>query len=169
MSKNINLNKDEAISEIIDRITKGESLRSILPVKKRPEHLPALKTFLDWVAQDDNLSKHYARACEVRADLMFEEMFEIADDSTNDYMLRKIGNDEVEVENKEVIARSRLRIDTRKWALSKMNPKKYGDALKLSGDNDSPIQVKHTVDLTKLNDEELRTILELQRKVGISE
>lgn len=169
MSKNPNLNKEEAISEVIDRITKGESLRSILPVKNRPEYLPALKTFLDWVAQDDVLSKQYVRACEVRADLMFEEMFEIADDSTNDYMLKKIGNDEIEVENKEVIARSRLRIDTRKWALSKMNPRKYGDALKLSGDNESPIQVKHTVDLTKLNDEELRTILELQRKVGIGE
>ena len=59
---------------------------------------------------------------------MFEEMFDIADDSSNDYMAKQYGDGvEVQVLNSENIQRSRLRIDTRKWALSKMNPKKYGD------------------------------------------
>jgi hypothetical protein len=35
--------------------------------------------------------------------------------------------------NGEHVQRSRLRLDARKWALSKMAPKKYGDKLELGG------------------------------------
>ena len=33
----------------------------------------------------------------------------------------------------------RVKIDTRKWAMSKLAPKKYGDSLKLQGDKDNPL------------------------------
>ena len=141
MSKNKELNKDLAIEEILDRISKGESLRSVLPQDNRPTHLPAAKTFLEWVAFDEALSKQYTRARELRADVIFDEMIEIADDGSNDLMTITKGLTEYETENKEVVNRSRLRIDTRKWILSKMNPKKYGDSLKLSGDSESPLDV----------------------------
>ena len=136
--------KKEIIIEILDRITKGESLRSILPAKGRNEYLPERTTFIAWLSDDKELSNQYARACEIRADMIFDEIFEMADDSTNDFMLKKIGNEDVEIENKEAIARSRLRIDARKWALSKMNPKKYGEKLELSGDAENPIAVTQT-------------------------
>ena len=54
----------------------------------------------------------YARAREERADLLFEELFEIAD---------KPCTNQVEVQQQ------RNRLDTRKWALSKLAPRKYGD------------------------------------------
>ena len=54
----------------------------------------------------------YARAREERADRLFEELFEIAD---------KPCTNQVEVQQQ------RNRLDTRKWALSKLAPRKYGD------------------------------------------
>jgi hypothetical protein len=71
----------------------------------------------------------YAHAKEVQADNIADDMIEIADDASNDYMKVVKGEVEYEIENKEVTNRSRLRIDTRKWLLSKLVPKKYGDKI----------------------------------------
>lgn len=60
---------------------------------------------------------------------MADEMFDIADDGSNDLMTVTKGDESYDIENKEVIGRSRLRVDTRKWYLSKLAPKRYGDKL----------------------------------------
>ena len=73
---------------------------------------------------------------------MFEEMLEIADDGSNDWMERtgKDGETGDKVVDHEHVSRSKLRVDTRKWMLARMAPKKYGDAtnIKLSGDAENP-------------------------------
>lgn len=130
---------------ICARIMDGESLRAVC----RDEEMPSRMTVLRWVASNEAFRDQYARACEIRADLLFDEMFEIADDATNDYMLQasKDAGDEDGVSlkagfNSENVQRSRLRIDTRKWALSKMNPKKYGDKIQHAGaDGEGPIVI----------------------------
>jgi hypothetical protein len=96
-------------------------------------------TIAGWLRDDEELQKRYARACDVRAQAIFEGMLEIADDGSNDWMLRNFGDDARWVENGEAIRRSALRIDTRKWLLGKMKPKVYGDKLELSGDPDAPL------------------------------
>lgn len=120
--------KNELINTICERISEGNSLRSVLD----PKDMPSMPTFYKWIDDNDERIKQYARACETRADVIFDEMFDIADDGTNDFVKKDIG-DGVQVDqlNSEHIQRSRLRIDTRKWALSKMNPKKYGDRLNI--------------------------------------
>ena len=119
---------DPIFDKICDRIELGESLRSVL----RSKDMPSSKTFYQWIDNDDEKVKQYARATELRADDIFDAMFEIADDGTNDFIAHDIGDGVlVEKLNTEHIQRSRLRIDTRKWALSKMNPKKYGDKTEL--------------------------------------
>jgi hypothetical protein len=65
---------------------------------------------------------------------MADELLEIADDASNDFMERKGKDGEaVMVVDHDHIARSRLRVDTRKWLLSKALPKVYGDKLELAG------------------------------------
>jgi len=109
----------ELATQISSRMCQGESLRSIC----RDESMPAISTVMLWVAQDrEGFSEQYAKACEARAHYWADEMLDIADDGTNDYMERE----GVEFVNGEAIARSRLRVDTRKWLLSKMLPK-YSD------------------------------------------
>lgn len=65
----------------------------------------------------------YARAREAQADKHAEDILAIADDGSND----TYQTDDGEVTNHDVIARSRLRVDARKWLASKMAPKKYGE------------------------------------------
>lgn len=94
--------------------------------------MPARSTVQSWLAKHEEFSDQYARACQIRQEELFDEIFEIADDGSNDWMDRQVGDQTVEVVNQEAIQRSKLRIDTRKWALSKMNPKKYGEKLDLN-------------------------------------
>jgi hypothetical protein len=59
---------------------------------------------------------------------MFDELNEIADDGSNDYMEKeRQDGSSFTVVDSEHIQRSRLRVDTRKWYLSKVLPKKFGD------------------------------------------
>jgi hypothetical protein len=137
--------KQNAIDEILHKITEGNSIRHIL---RDNESLPSRKTFLEWLAKDKDLSSQYARTCDVRADIIFDEMMDIADDGTNDYMTKQIGDGiEIQVLNTEHIQRSRLRIDTRKWILSKMNPKKYSDKIDLTSDGNEIKQAPTIINL----------------------
>lgn len=117
--------KKEAIEQILRRMCDGESVRSILDEANR-NFLPAYKTFIEWIDADEALRKQYARAMELRADKIFDEILEIADESNSDVTIDEEGKIRVDG---ETVSRSRLRVDARKWALSKMQPKKYGDKL----------------------------------------
>lgn len=120
--------------EICSRLAEGESLRSIC----RDEKMPAISTVMYWLLDEDKkvFLEQYETARAIQADLMAEELIEIADDGTNDYMEKLLQSGEtIEVVNTEHIQRSRLRVDTRKWVASKLKPKKYGEKLDLTSDN----------------------------------
>ena len=110
----------ETASLICARMADGESLRSIC----RDDSMPALSTVFLWVSKHSEFSEQYKLAMASRADAMFEDMIDIADDGRNDYIVNGDGEERF---NTEHVQRSRLRLDTRKWMLSKMLPKKYGD------------------------------------------
>jgi len=114
--------KDKNISfkRVIKAIEGGKPLRQVLKEKDTPS--PA--TFYKWIDKDQNMLKRYVRACELRADSIFEDLLSIADDGSNDTYTDSKGRERTD---QEVIGRSRLRVDARKWMLAKMNPKKYGD------------------------------------------
>ncbi len=79
---------------------------------------------------------------------MADETVEISDDGRNDWMERQSEEDkERYVLNGEHVQRSRLRVDTRKWLLSKALPKMFGDKItqELTGKDGGPIT---TADLT---------------------
>lgn len=63
--------------------------------------------------------------------MLFEEILDIADDASNDWMERQSEKSAGWELNGDHVQRSRLRIDARKWMLGKMQPKKYGDKLEL--------------------------------------
>ena len=79
-----------------------------------------------------------------------DEITEISDDGTNDWMTIQRGGEAVEVENKEVLNRSRLRVDTRKWLMSKIAPKKYAERIAHTGPTgEGPVQVQWLDSQTK--------------------
>lgn len=108
-------------------MAEGESLRAIC----RLDHMPSIGAVLRWISEDDKLKEQYARAMAVRADAIFEELLDIADDGQNDWMEKQLNNgDTITVANHEHITRSRLRVDARRWMLGKMEPKKYSDLMR---------------------------------------
>lgn len=85
--------------------------------------------FEKWLDSDELNQRQYARAREKRADLIFEEMKEIADKQDKDVYIDHEGKERID---HNVIHRNKLQIDTRKWMLAKMQPKKYGDKIDIT-------------------------------------
>lgn len=118
---------------ICDRLSTGQSLREIC----RSDGMPNAVTVFRWIQSNEDFRKQYTLAREAQADYLFDEIVEIADDATNDWMVRKNGEGaEADALNHEHVTRSRLRIDARKWAASKLAPKKYGDKVIMDGDGE---------------------------------
>ena len=91
------------------------------------DDLPDKTTVNLWRYKYSEFSTQYAQAKFKQADLLAEEMLDIADDGTNDWM-ESFGEDgSINWKlNGEHVQRSRLRIDTRKFLASKLLPKQYG-------------------------------------------
>lgn len=114
--------------EICLRLSSGESLRSICSA----EHMPSRSVVHQWVVDNHaGFSDQYAKARDMGMDELADELFEISDDGSNDWMERhnKEGESLGWMLNGEAVARSRLRVDTRKWYLSKLAPKRYGEKI----------------------------------------
>lgn len=115
-----NKEKETIFNHILREIENGRPLRRII---KEDEGMPNTETFYKWIDGDEEKTKLYQRACEDRADNLFEEILDIADDSSLDEIEFKGRT----LENKEFVSRSKLRVDARKWVVARLNPKKYGD------------------------------------------
>ena len=125
----------EIAAEICRRLAEGETLRAIC----RSDDMPHESTVRSWALDDrEGFSTHYTRARELGYLRLADEILEIADDSSSDTLKDDQGNERL---NTEFVARSRIRIDTRKWLLSKCLPKVYGDKLDLSN-SDGSLTVK---------------------------
>jgi len=112
---------DEIAYEICSLLADGMSLKKIC----NRDDMPSKSTVYKWLTEIDGFSDKYARAREDQADTLADEICDIADDNTRDVI---IGEDGREITNHDVIARSRLRVEARKWVAAKLKPKKYGDA-----------------------------------------
>ena len=117
---------DKLADKICQMIAQGQSVRSICAKKD----MISMQTFFRWLRENDKFREQYARACEERSYMHAEDIIEIADNATNDYMEKLEGDGYIF--NSENVQRSRLRIDTRKWLMSKLNPKVYGDKLDMT-------------------------------------
>ena len=136
--------------EICRRLASGESLRSIC----RSEGMPDERTVRTWALENETFSPQYAKARDIGMDAMADEIVEIADNGSNDWMERHHGEDVAWVTNGEAMGRSRLRVDTRKWLLSKIAPKRYGDRVTtaLVGADGGPIETRDVSDLEKVRE-----------------
>jgi len=123
---------------IAGRIAAGETLRQVC----RDPAMPDKSTVLRWVALHTEFQEAYALARELLLEHWADEIVDIADETSRDWTARQLGEAAIEVANHEVINRSRLRIDTRKWLMSKLAPKKYGDKVALTNGDGGPIVVK---------------------------
>ena len=128
------------IDEILSAIaTTPKSLESIC---KDIESAPSARTVYKWLEGDEELVQRYARAKESQLQVLADQLVDLAD---TDRICEKItvkadGSREVVILDQ--VERTKLQIDTRKWLLAKLNPKKYGDKVQqeLSGPEGGPIR-----------------------------
>lgn len=125
--------KENIFNIIFDTIESGKSLRYAL--LKVPL---SSKTFYEWIEEDEEKVKQYARVTELRAEALLDEMFDIVDETSHDTITTDKGQ---EIPNGEWMQRSRLRYDARKWLIGKLNPKKYGDKIQ----NEHSGEIKSTI------------------------
>lgn len=110
---------NELFEEIISDISEN-GMSAITAMKGKMSSA----TFYELIKDDSRLNK-YARATEMRAERLADETIKIADSESTD------------------VNRDRLRVDTRKWLLAKLHPKKYGERIDMTSGNEpiKPINI----------------------------
>lgn len=136
------LYSDEMARAICGWIKQGYTLRQIGALPNMPDKA----TIIRWLGEHDDFCDQYARAREIQALVMVDELMEIADDSRNDWIERENKEGETEIAfNPEAVQRSKLRSDTRKWLMGKMAPKRFGDKVQVTGKDGGAIKHQHEI------------------------
>lgn len=120
----------ELADKLCERLALGESMRTVCA----NDWAPSIQTVFSWIRTKPGFLDQYARAKQEAADAMSEDILDISDEGTNDWMEKSNSKGKIigwEV-NGEAVQRSKLRVDTRKWLMSKMKPKKYADKIDLT-------------------------------------
>lgn len=129
----------EIADKVCHMLAQWYSLRTV----GKEERCPELATIFWRMRDHPEFLKQYEKAKEESADALVEEMFDIADNWNNDWMEVNDPDNPWYKMNGEAIQRSRLRVDIRKRAASKLKPKKYGDKLAIWWAEDlPPVEVK---------------------------
>lgn len=117
---------DEMGDKICDLLTQGMSLRKIC----QSDEFPNASTVYVWLDRFPSFAERYVRAREAATEDMLEDILAIADDP------------KIEVQDK------RVRIDTRKWAMGKLKPKKYGEKqiVDIGNKDGEALEIKSTAD-----------------------
>lgn len=100
----------DVADEICARVMCGEGIAAIC----RDSRMPGERTVYSWLENNQEFQQRYARAREIQAEHYADEVIEISDTEEDPH-------------------RARVRCDSRKWAASKLAPKKYGDRLEHVG------------------------------------
>lgn len=106
--------------------------------------MPSLASIFLWISKYPEFSEQYAKAKQTGLEALAEDLLEISDDGQNDWMQNNDPENPGYRLNGEHIQRSKLRVDTRKWLLSKLVPKKYGEKVTQEhvGPEGGPVQVQ---------------------------
>lgn len=129
---------EEKALEICELVADGQSINKI---SKMPG-MPTRSTILKWFRDVPEFSDMYVRAKEIGFEVLADEIIDIADAAEN-------------IKTEE-LRRHQLMIETRKWLLAKLQPRKYGDRLtqEIVGDANNPVHVEQR---TQMSIEEYKT------------
>jgi hypothetical protein len=154
---------EEIFAEVCERMAAGKGLREIC---SDPE-MPSRSTVLRWVENDTGRQAKYQKAREALMDWYAEEILKVAFDDSGD----TFRDGERTVANHAKVQRDRLKVDTLKWTMSKLHPKRYGDKLELEGKAaEAPVQIRWERTIVDPETPQLRKrIQELEGMLGIGD
>lgn len=111
---------EELVDAICKRVSEGQALLHVC----EEEGFPNQTTVFRWLNEKEEFRHKYARAREIQIERMALDALRIADDPNEDPQSR------------------RVRVDTRKWILSKWAPKKYGDKLEVEQSGQQTLEIR---------------------------
>lgn len=129
--------------QICELIAEGLSLTRVHEKLKADgaEYSPTPAVINTWALKIPEFTEQYSRARIIQAHCLADDILAICDDGSRDTITRyREDGTEYDAIDHEHINRSRLRVDTRKWYLSKVLPKLYGDRIEVN----STGEVTHT-------------------------
>lgn len=164
---------------VIREMSSGRSLHTVC---REDAGMPSPGTVMSWTLEDPDFSVAYMNAKSTALLVMAEEIAEISEETNAVTMVPRLdadGNPMYDAEgqplmikkvlplNADVVARNRLRIDSRKWLLSKMMPKQFGDktTTELTGVDGKPIEMTSTTNLKSLSMDELAQMEQMLLKL----
>ncbi len=109
-------------NDICSQLAEGISLRTVC----LSDNMPDKSTVFDWLNKYKDFAYQYARAKEESSDAMAEEVLDLSDGSVE----HAYKSDPKA--SSAVVQAVKLQVDTRKWLMSKMKPKKYGDKIDMT-------------------------------------
>jgi hypothetical protein len=120
---------------ILGELMSGRTLTDIC----RDPDMPHVRSVQNWLATDrDGFAARYRRARDIGCEIMADDMVDIADDRSGDWIVRTNKDGTLDaILDPERVSRARLRFEARRWRLSKMLPRTYGDRLDLNAKHDS--------------------------------
>lgn len=138
---------EDIAARICLALSEGQSLRAVC----RQDWAPDLTTIWKWIGKHPEFVTQYTRAKQEGLEALAEDIMDIADNGTNDWMEKNDPDNPGWRVNGDHIKRAQLRIDSRKWVLSKLCPKKFGDKVtqEVSGIDGKPIEQALTVQFVK--------------------
>ncbi len=148
---------NELEDDILSRIACGESLRGICA----ENGMPNISTVIRWLAADEDFARKYTRAREMQAEILADEMLDIADNDKSDRIdiKDKDGNIIRTEQNNVAVARSKLKLEQRRWWAEKLRPKVYGNKVAVGGSDDMPaIKTSQQLDVSNLSLDELEVL-----------
>ena len=134
----------ELADRVCELMIEGLSLRKICEV----EGMPSRQSIFNWLEKNEQFRQRYEIARAMQVEFWAHEIIEIADDTSGDFIINEHGERVFDHEN---VQRAKLKIDARKWLMSKLHPARYGDRVT------ADITVKR--DMRELSDSELLQIV----------
>jgi hypothetical protein len=117
-------------------VSLATSSLGIRKLRKNNPHWPSVETIFRWLHDNPLFRQQYTRAKQNQIDSFIDDVIDIADDTSNDWVQNEKGTT---VANHDHINRARLRIDVRKWLACKLVPKIYGDSKEVKENSDDAI------------------------------
>jgi len=128
---------DERIDEVLERIMRGDTLPNAFKfLGISEEHQSGIYRLM---LRDNSVKKRYDEAREIQAETFVDDIITIADETENDFLENGKGNH-------ELVNRSRLRVDTRKFVMSTMNGKRFSEKKQIEHSGD--LNINHAAVLS---------------------
>lgn len=113
---------EDTVVEVLNLITSTPI--PYIELHKLYPHLPTYMTLSNWRKKYPEFAERYLQAKRMQVEQLADDLVLISDDASKDVLKRTVVTDEgtehSETPNAAAISRSKLRVDTRKWLLSRM-------------------------------------------------